>query len=196
MELYNGSALARDQNPASNCSTYSTDKFPDQLTTWECVYSLFILTNSMEQRHSWEANSFSASHEIPSILWNPEVHYRVHKSPPPVPILSQLNPVRSWGRTKESVQVRGFVGCFVTPYFFYGEELLAPRPNPKLEDHPLLAVHDCLFNVLAATLHNWRPFLHPQPEDAPCRGERDPLKTESIYIITMNPLKTKRICFM
>ena len=23
----------------------------------------------------------------------------------------------------------------------------------------------------------WRPFLHPQPEDAPCRGDRDPLVT-------------------
>jgi hypothetical protein len=27
------------------------------------------LTNSMEQRRSWEANSFSASQEIPRILW-------------------------------------------------------------------------------------------------------------------------------
>jgi hypothetical protein len=62
---------------------------------------------------------------------------------------------------------------------FYGEDLLAPRPTPKLEDHPLLALRDCLFNVFAATLHNWRPFLHPQPEDAPCRGDRDTLKLQS-----------------
>ena len=36
---------------------------------------------------------------------------------------------------------------------FYREGLLAPRPPPKLEDHPLSAVHDCLFNIFAATLH-------------------------------------------
>jgi hypothetical protein len=36
---------------------------------------------------------------------------------------------------------------------FYGEELLETRPTPKLEDHPLLAVCDCLFNILTATVH-------------------------------------------
>jgi hypothetical protein len=60
---------------------------------------------------------------------------------------------------------------------FYGEVLLAPLPTPKLEDHPLSAVRDCLFNIFAATLHIWRPFLHPQAEDAPCRGDRGPLIT-------------------
>jgi len=35
----------------------------------------------------------------------------------------------------------------------YSEELLAPRPTPKLMDHPLLAVHDCFFNIFVATLH-------------------------------------------
>jgi hypothetical protein len=58
---------------------------------------------------------------------------------------------------------------------FYGEELFAPRPTPRLEDYPLSAVRDCLFNVFAATLHIRRPFLHPKPEDAPCRGDRDRL---------------------
>jgi len=36
---------------------------------------------------------------------------------------------------------------------FYGEELLAPRPTPKLEDHTLSAVRDCSFNIFAATHH-------------------------------------------
>jgi len=36
---------------------------------------------------------------------------------------------------------------------FYAEELLAHRPNPKLEDQTLSAVSDCLFNIFAATLH-------------------------------------------
>jgi hypothetical protein len=33
-------------------------------------------------------------------------------------------------------------------------EFLASYPNPKLQDHPLSAVRDCLFGIFANELHN------------------------------------------
>jgi len=46
----------------------------------------------MLRSYSSEANVFSASQEIPRILWNPKEHYRIQTFPPHVPNMSQLDP--------------------------------------------------------------------------------------------------------
>jgi len=49
----------------------------------------------MKYSPSWEANRFSTTQEITRILWSPKAYLRIHKWPPPVPILSQLDPVHT-----------------------------------------------------------------------------------------------------
>ena len=72
----------------------------------------------MEQSPSWEANRSLASQEIPRIVRDQKVHYRIHKSPPPDPILNHSDPFHAkasvWGRVK----------YFVTTY------IVSTSPNP------------------------------------------------------------------
>jgi hypothetical protein len=84
------------------------------LFTYLLTYLLnYLPTYFMEQSPSWEAIRFSASQEIPRILWNPNVNYHIHKCPPRFPVLSHIDQVHNLclGRTKVSVQVRGTYSC-------------------------------------------------------------------------------------
>jgi hypothetical protein len=122
---------------------------PSHLTSYTCTGSSLYLDSSFE-----------------AVIREPALYKLL---PIRVPILLSIF-CRIGRLSKESAQVQGSV----TILFLYGEGLLVPRPIPKLEDRPLAFVHGCLLITFAATLHSWKPFLHPQPEDVPCCGDRDP----------------------
>jgi hypothetical protein len=70
----------------------------------------------MELRPSCESASRSATQELPQ---NPKVLYRVHMSPPLVPILSRMNPVHTL-----------LFSVFLRPTIFSEPDLLTPDTCP------------------------------------------------------------------
>jgi hypothetical protein len=76
-------------------SSHHTKLLPQFPTSMNMSYIMYLLTYSMEQSPSWEAKSFSAGQEISCILWNPKVHYRIHKCQVTARILSHIDPIHT-----------------------------------------------------------------------------------------------------
>jgi hypothetical protein len=105
---------------------------------------LFILTYSLHgAESSCDANRFSAYQEIPHILWNLKVHYRIHKSPPLALIIFKV-----------SVQVQGFL-CkhFVTRYVFTVRSCYYLAQNPSWRTTTCRLSTTVYSKIFAATLH-------------------------------------------
>jgi hypothetical protein len=73
---------------------------------------------------------------------------------------------------------------FITSLFFYGEELLAPCPTPKLEGHP------CRLCATAYSIYSQLPggcLLHPQPKRDEVTGGWRKLHNEELHNFYSSP---------
>jgi hypothetical protein len=85
--------------------------------------------------------------------------------------------------------------CVTFHYMLFYSEHLDTRRTPYLEDHPLSAVRDCILSIFAAIPNIWGRFLQPQPEDAPCLGEKGLNITWSAKCADAANIIHKLLCF-
>jgi len=99
----------------------------------------------MEQSPSWEANWFSTSQEVPHILWNPKIHYHIHKCTPPVPILSRIDPVHAPTSHFLKIHLNSILPSMLGPSK-WSLSLRFPHQNPVYAS-PL--IHTCYMPCLS-----------------------------------------------
>jgi len=118
------------------------------------IYNWYLNTYSMEKSLSWEANRFSASQEIPSILWNPKIHHRINKCPPPVLILRQFNPVHNLTFTSWryililSSHLRLGLPSGLFPSDFPTKMLYTPLLSPTRATYFAHILRDCIIRTM------------------------------------------------
>ena len=61
--------------------------------------------------------------------------------------------------------------------------VISTSSNPQAGGPPLVGSPRLLIQFIRSYPPYRRPFLYPQPEDAPCRGDRDPLQGRGEYYL-------------
>jgi hypothetical protein len=97
-----------------------------------------ILHSLTELNHTWEAANCAATQELPNILRDPKVHYRVHKSHLLVPILSHINPIHTIPSYLRSILILSPHFSLVFPVAFF---LLAFPPISYMDSFSPFMLH-------------------------------------------------------
>ena len=121
------------------------------------LYLTYLLT-ACSRVFLEKLTGFAANQEIPRILWNnPKVHYRTHKRPPPVPVLSQLHPVPTIPSKFLKIHLNVILlSTSWSPQWSFSPQVSPPKPTMTLDYSTI--------KVLSANTSN-RPFSDQQKHD-------------------------------
>jgi hypothetical protein len=126
----------------------------------------YLLTHSMEQSPSWEANRFAASQEISRILWNPITDFTS---------VCHLSLTWAYVPSYQSWSEASVHDSKQNQFSRWG--VVNNSPKPQARGPPLVDCPPQLIQYIRSYLPYLRPFLHPQHENAPCRDDMDPIIT-------------------
>jgi hypothetical protein len=163
MVVNNITGICRFLTSVAKCDRWPTNN-SGHLQIFYCIYFCVthFLTYSMVQSPSWEATRFSASREFPRILWSPKVHYRIHNSQPPAPILRSIQSVPHPTSWRSILILSGSFKWSVTLRFPHRKPIYT-SPLPYVLHAPPIS----FFSILAPEY----PYLrisHGVSESFPC----------------------------
>ena len=139
----------------------SIQSMPSHPTSWKSILISSSHLCTPTKSNLYLANSLAAAVSEPDLYRLLTFH---------IPNLMSL--FHCVGRTKESVQFRGLGKYSVIWYFFRGG-VVTISPNPQAGGLILVGCPRLHIQYIRSHHPYWRPFLHSQPEDAPCHGDRD-----------------------
>jgi hypothetical protein len=96
-----------------------------------------------------------------------------HIALPEHPSSNLMSLFRCSGRTEVSVRSEAYCLSVSQQDTFLRRGVVSTSPNPQAGGPPLVGCPQLLIHYIRSYPQYWRLFLHPQPVDAPCRGERD-----------------------
>jgi hypothetical protein len=130
------------------------------------ICDLYILLTCSMKQSPCEAKRFSASQEIPCILWNPTFYYHIYKCP----------------QTKDQSRPQANVSVAWRDHLL-GWGFVTNSPTLQAGGLPPVSCPRLFIPYICSYLPYWKRFLHPQPDDGAYPVDRNPLITDNLYIL-------------